>query len=188
MICVIPGILGKNILHAVSPNRPTKMNKSRQWAMLFFAPQGLLMIYFAWTLVFPPTYVTDNGISFTYRKTSSSIAILKATESASGDLEIPDTIDQKKVTTIREHAFINCRHLTSVTLPASIKKIGDGAFANCTALTRITFEGNAPTTHPFVNLHPDATVYVSPEGTGFGQHFGGLPVIIVPIRPKVSVD
>jgi len=184
MICVIRVIRGKKIPQAASRNSPMEMNKSRQWAMLFFAPQGLLMMYFAWTLVIPPTYVTSNGISFTYRKTSSSITILKATESASGDLTIPDTIGQKKVTSIREHAFKNCHRLTSVTLPASLEKIGKGAFAGCTNLISLTFKGNAPSTHPFLTLSPEAKIYIRPEATGFEKPYGGLPVIIETTRPS----
>lgn len=146
--------------------------------MLFFAPQGLFLMYFAWTLAFPPTYVTSNGISFTYRKTSSSITVLKVEEAATGDLTIPGTIGQKKVTAIQRHALVNCRRLTSVTFPASIEKIGKEAFAGCSSLTRLTFIGNAPTTRPFLNLPSEARVFARPQATGFGETYGGLPVII----------
>jgi hypothetical protein len=184
MICVIQVNHGNNLLQATSQNRPIEMNKTRQWAMLFFAPQGLLMMYFAWTLVFPPTYLTSNGISFTYRKTSSSITILKATESATGDLTIPDKISQKKVTSIRKHAFSNCRRLTSVTFPATLKKIGQGAFAGCTNLVSLTFQGDAPSTHPFLTLAKEAKAHIIPNATGFGNTFGGIPVIITPSPTK----
>ena len=42
------------------------------------------------------------------------------------------------VTTIGDHAFYNCRSLTSVTIPNSVTTIGDYAFYNCSSLTSVT--------------------------------------------------
>lgn len=44
---------------------------------------------------------------------------------------ISDTYDGKPVTGIAENAFENCDFITSVTLPESIKSIGNWAFYNC---------------------------------------------------------
>ena len=43
-----------------------------------------------------------------------------------------------KLETIDDNTFNGCKALTSITLPASLKKIGQGAFNN-TALTSVTF-------------------------------------------------
>ena len=42
--------------------------------------------------------------------------------------------------TIGQVAFSVCTSLTSIEIPASVKKIGDCAFAGCTSLQTITFE------------------------------------------------
>lgn len=46
------------------------------------------------------------------------------------------------VTSIGEYAFPNCRALTEISLPSSLKKINDYAFFNCTALKNITIPEN----------------------------------------------
>jgi hypothetical protein len=88
---------------------------------------------------------------------------------------IPDS-----VTTIGMATFGDCSSLTSVTIPASVTSIGAFAFADCSSLTSITFEGNAPVLagYVFKGSPIGATITVQPGATGFGERFGGLPVII----------
>lgn len=42
------------------------------------------------------------------------------------------------ITEINNHAFYNCRALTSITIPSSVTVIGGSAFRNCSGLTSIT--------------------------------------------------
>ena len=49
-----------------------------------------------------------------------------------------DYVLPSKVTSIRQDAFSNCRHLTSVTLSPNLTDIGDRAFSYCTGLTSVT--------------------------------------------------
>ena len=57
-------------------------------------------------------------------------------------LVIPDEVTYmnrtRKVTSIGEYAFWDCKSLTSVTIPNSATSIGEAAFANCSGLTSIT--------------------------------------------------
>ena len=59
----------------------------------------------------------------------------------SGDITIPPSVPYNgvnyTVTTIDINAFSDCTALTSVTIPSSIKTIGQVAFMNCTSLTAV---------------------------------------------------
>ena len=68
-----------------------------------------------------------------------------------------------------------------MTIPDSLTRIGNGAFQGCSSLKSITFEGNAPSSlgaDVFKYLPIGATITVPAGATGFGETFGGLPVII----------
>jgi len=64
----------------------------------------------------------------------------------SGEIVIPDGIEK-----IAEHAFNNCRGLTSITIPSSVTSIGTNAFAGCSGLTDFyCYADNVPETNtPF---------------------------------------
>ncbi len=66
--------------------------------------------------------------------------------SLNGVIEIPETIhfDDKeyKVTSIDSSAFFECKSITNVIIPSSIKSIGASAFKECTNLTNITLFNN----------------------------------------------
>lgn len=56
----------------------------------------------------------------------------------SGDHIIPETIDGYPVTNIGE-AFVECVNLTSITIPGTVKTVGDYAFSDCFELISVIF-------------------------------------------------
>lgn len=43
---------------------------------------------------------------------------------------------------IEEKCFDNCKNLKQITIPSSVKLIGNNAFSGCSSLARITFLGS----------------------------------------------
>lgn len=66
-----------------------------------------------------------------------------------GNLTIPANFTNDgttyNVVAIGKSAFINCKNLTSITIPNSVTSIGSNAFAWCTGLTSVTIPGNVIT-------------------------------------------
>ena len=59
-----------------------------------------------------------------------------------GNVVIPEEVTYlnrtRKVTSIGDHAFRECKSLTSVTIPNSVTSIGGFAFLSCSSLTSVT--------------------------------------------------
>ena len=141
-------------------------------------------------------YSSVYGVLFDKNKT----VLIHFPAGKGGHYTIPDG-----VTSIGDHAFIQCARLTSVTIPDSVTSIGAlafrdcyglksvripdsitkikmGAFSSCSNLTSIIFEGNAPFSFRvdvFSSVPEDAKIFINSEATGFGRMFAQLPVIIL---------
>ena len=59
-----------------------------------------------------------------------------------GEVVLPST-DGTTITTIAASAFANCTQLSQISIPASVKNIGNYAFQNCTELMGVTFGQNS---------------------------------------------
>ena len=81
----------------------------------------------------------------TYEINDRQVTITGCSKSASGELIIPETIDECCVTSISNGAFYGCTNLTSIVFPNSVTKIG--FFYNCSALERITVSEDNPKYH-----------------------------------------
>jgi hypothetical protein len=86
---------------------------------------------------------------------------------------IPDS-----VISIGSRAFEYCG-LKSVIIGDSVTSIGWNAFIYCSSLESITFRGNAPRRYTFSGVSDFAKIFINPGATGFGETFGGLPVIVL---------
>ena len=70
-------------------------------------------------------YSSDSGILYNKKKTE----LIICPRNKSGKVVIPDTAEE-----IQWNAFDNCKKITDVKLPASLKTVGNSAFNNCTAM------------------------------------------------------
>ena len=71
------------------------------------------------------------------QKTNTYIISAAHAHSLSGELEIPESFNERPVTVIDDHAFSSCKELTSVTIPDSVITIGSSAFSGCTGLKSV---------------------------------------------------
>ncbi len=81
----------------------------------------------------------------------SSTAIVEKGEDCSGDITIPSSINvsdmygTKAVATvisIADSAFSGCKNITSISIPADVKSIGEGVFDDCPKLEAINMKSN----------------------------------------------
>ena len=92
--------------------------------------------------------------SFVYAVNEDGTVRITKFKGTETDVVIPSTIDGKRVTSIGDYAFYNCKSLTSITIPDSVTSIGDRAFYDCTNLTIFGKTGSYAETYAKDNSIP----------------------------------
>ena len=78
-------------------------------------------------------------IKFTYTvRTDGNVAITAFAKSTKNAVTVPSEVDGKKVVAL-QGAFNGCTKVTSVTIPATVKEIGDNTFKNTSKLKTLKF-------------------------------------------------
>lgn len=112
------------------------MKLHRNFLICLLAVAAVLLCLLVW----PQTAqaATESNLTFEYSSLYGGYVVTDCQLSATGHLEIPDTVNGIPVTHIYNWAFDKCKNLTSVTIPNSVTSIGIGAFQYCSGLTSIT--------------------------------------------------
>lgn len=82
-------------------------------------------------------YLDSSGNAVIEHENSSTTYTAAISITATGDLDIPSSLDGHPVVGIGEKAFYACNKMTSVTIPSGVKDIGFAAFYNCTTLETV---------------------------------------------------
>ncbi len=77
------------------------------------------------------------GIEYLLNDDGLSYSVIDFSAALSTDIRIPDEYNGLPVTEISSYAGAGSRDITSVTIPSSVKRIGEGAFTECSALTSV---------------------------------------------------
>ena len=111
------------------------MKKTKQILSVLLS---LVMIITAISMMPVGSFAATPASAFTYGTAKDGGIVINKYNGSSSNVVIPDTINGVPVTTIDAEAFFEKTNLYSVTIPSSVKTIGDYAFDLCYNLTSVT--------------------------------------------------
>ena len=82
-------------------------------------------------------FIATEGLAYTPINGDAEYRVTRGSANMNGAIYIPTEVDGIPVTEIADDAFRTRRNITSVALPAGLKKIGNYAFADCYNLTKV---------------------------------------------------
>ena len=90
--------------------------------------------------------ILPNGLTYKV-KGDGTMAIIKFEFLGEKEIEVPETINTRPVTSIEEHVFEGCKDLEKIKLPKGLEKIGVCAFRNCDSLTELIIPSSVTEIH-----------------------------------------
>lgn len=139
--------------------------------------------------------VTADG-RFEYTELEDGTIEISKYKGTDTEVIIPETIDEKNVTSIKSFAFVNCTKISSIEITDQVANIGSQAFQGCTNLTSIniskgvtsigdaTFKGCIKLEEIIVN--EDNVNYMSKNGILF--NYEGTKIIRYPAGKQNEVE
>lgn len=107
--------------------------------------KGLIPVLFAFAVIFAfpsafktlaKAYYTDGNLS--YKTSGDEASIVGCKPEASGYIVIPETLGGYPVVAIGDSSFKDCKNITELKIPSSVKSIGSHAFEDCIGLAKIS--------------------------------------------------
>ena len=98
---------------------------------------AILALAIAPHLAAADSWTDANGFTWSY-SVNNGDATITGVSSAEGDITIPASIGNNRVTCIGNRAFEDCSGLTGVTIGNGVTSIGWNAFEGCSGLTNVT--------------------------------------------------
>jgi len=124
------------------------------WRVICVCLATVLMMVFGVASAYAWRYIDATG-EWVYDLRDGNATIWWRAKEPSGDLVIPNELDEHVVTSIREFAFREHRDLTGITIPDSVTSIGMYPFYRC------------PLT--YINVSPNNPVYEDIDGVLFDK-------------------
>ena len=78
----------------------------------------------------------NDNFEFTYLRATDTYEVTKYI-GVGNTAVIPETFNEKSVTSVGEKAFYNCSDLTSIDMPEVVTNIGSDAFYGCSSITSL---------------------------------------------------
>lgn len=149
---------------------------AQTWNHSETAPSGQTLYYMVFAesnLVIDSSNTTGAIVVYPGTPTNTNTHAWGSNALPMGNLVIPDSVHYQGVSYpvvgIYRYTFLQCDGLTSVTLPGTLKGIGEGAFYGCDALSSVT----VPSSMTLVGFSSDV---VAPCGSGIERWtFGNCP-------------
>lgn len=111
--------------------------------------------------------------SLTYKVTEAgTVTITFCRQDVDGEVVIPETLEGKPVTKIGSDAFYNCKFMTKVTIPDSVKTIGSSVFVDCIRLTEVVIPNSVTTIGSSAFNKFSGKLYIEDLAAWCGIEFG----------------
>ena len=98
---------------------------------------GLLLVTVIIMMLFALSANAATDGYYTYEIENGTAIITDVDEAISGDIVIPEVIEEYPVTAIADKAFCGCGNITGVTVPDTVISIGQYAFYDCPNLKQV---------------------------------------------------
>ena len=109
------------------------------------------------------------GIKYRLDEGTMTAAVIAKRNGYEGDIIIPETVVSNRasylVTSIGKNAFFDCKSLTFITLPDSIKSIGFGAFMSCESVSKITLPDSVKSIESYAFYHCSSLTEITIPGS-----------------------